>query len=196
MPGSVASEAPLAHAGRRRRRQRGGEPGSVIDRALVGALAGIAGTIAMTAAMRAMHRRLPAGQRYPLPPREIIEGSLPEPVKHGIGEHGRQTATLAAHFGYGAATGAVYALAVPKNGVACGALYGVTIWAASYFLEMPGLRVLEPAHRHPLERNLLMIGAHLVWGGALALAVRELELARREIFATDVAPDRRQPHAR
>ena len=89
--------------------------------------------------------------------------------------------------------GALYALAVPKAGAAGGALYGVMVWAGSYFLEMPALGVLKPAHRHPLERNLLMIGAHLVWGGTLGLAVRELELARREIFATEVAPDRQRP---
>jgi hypothetical protein len=61
---------------------------------------------------------------------------------------------------------------------------------------MPGLGVLKPAQRHPAERNLLMIGAHLVWGGTLALALRELELARREIFASDVAPDRQRPRGR
>ena len=169
---------------------------SPVDRALLGALGGVAGTVAMTAAMRAMHRRLPADQRYPLPPREIIEGGLPEPVRQRIGEQGRRTATLAGHFGYGAAAGAAYALARHNGGVVEGALYGVLVWAASYFAEMPGLGILEPAHRHPARRNLLMIGAHLVWGGTLVLAIRELEHAQREIFATDVAPDRRPPRAR
>jgi uncharacterized membrane protein YagU involved in acid resistance len=194
MPNSLGCEVHPGRIGRRARGERGSQAASAMDRALVGALAGIAGTVAMTAVMRALHRRLPPGQRYPLPPREIIEGSLPDPVKHETGEQGRRTATLAAHFGYGAAAGAIYALAAPKDGLAGGALYGVMVWAGSYFLEMPGLGILEPAHRHPLERNLLMIGAHLVWGGTLGLAVRELQLAEREIFATDVAPDRREPH--
>ena len=48
----------------------------ITNRLLIGALAGIAGTFAMTAAARAMHRGLPAPERYPLPPREIIEGVL------------------------------------------------------------------------------------------------------------------------
>jgi hypothetical protein len=63
-----------------------------------------------------MHRRLPAPERYPLPPREIIEGVLPEVARGGAEERGRQTTTLAAHFGYGAATGALYAL-VPSQTV-------------------------------------------------------------------------------
>ena len=77
------------------------------NRLLLGALAGIAGTFAMTAAARAMHRGLPPPERYPLPPREIMEGALPAPAKRTLGEQGRRSATLAAHFGYGAATGAL-----------------------------------------------------------------------------------------
>jgi uncharacterized membrane protein YagU involved in acid resistance len=161
-----------------------------LERALIGALGGLAGTFTMTAAMRAMHRRLPAHERYPLPPREIIEGSLPETVRKRIDERGRQSASLAGHFGYGAATGAAYALARRDGGIIEGALYGVLVWAASYFAGMPSLHILEPAHCHPRRRNLLMIAAHLVWGGTLALTIRELELARREVFASAVAPDR------
>lgn len=105
-------------------------------------------------------------------------------------EHGRQTATLAAHFGDGAATGALYALVGPRSGVLPGAAYGVLVWAVSYFAIMPGLRILRPAHQHPLRRNGLMIAAHLVWGSTMALTLRELELAGQEVFAGDIAPDR------
>lgn len=161
-----------------------------MNRLLLGALAGIAGTFAMTAAARAMHRRLPAEERYPLPPREIIEGALPEAGEDGLGEHGRRHATLAAHFGYGAATGALYALAGPGGRILQGAAYGVLVWTVSYFGIMPGLRILRPAHDHPLRRNSLMIVAHLLWGGTMALALRELELAEREVLAGATAPDR------
>jgi hypothetical protein len=75
---------------------------SATNRVFLGALAGIAATCAMTAAARAMHGRLPATERYPLPPREIVEAGLPVPAKRSLDEHGRQTATIAAHFGYGA----------------------------------------------------------------------------------------------
>jgi uncharacterized membrane protein YagU involved in acid resistance len=163
---------------------------TTMNRLLLGALAGIAGTFAMTAAARAMHRRLPTAERYPLPPREIVEGGLPAVSKRSLEEHGRQTATLAAHFGYGAATGALYALVGPRRGILPGAAYGVLVWTVSYFGIMPGLRILRPAHEHPLRRNALMIAAHLVWGSTMALALRELELAEREVFAGEVASDR------
>ncbi len=156
---------------------------------LLGALAGIVGTAAMTAAMRGMHRHLPARERYPLPPREIIEGMLPERANVALAEPRRQNLTLTAHFGYGAATGALFPLLHPKGGAAPGALYGVLVWGASYLGLMPGLGILTPATRHPPRRNLLMVAAHLVWGATTALTLRELERAEAEIFATDVAPD-------
>ncbi len=39
----------------------------------VGALAGPAATVPMTLFMQQMHQQLPARERYPLPPSEIIE---------------------------------------------------------------------------------------------------------------------------
>jgi uncharacterized membrane protein YagU involved in acid resistance len=162
---------------------------SATNRILLGALAGIAATCAMTAAARAMHRRLPAPERYPLPPREIVESGLPVATKRSLGEHGRQTATIAAHVGYGAATGALYALAAPRGSILSGAAYGFMVWVVSYFGIMPRLRILRPAHDHPERRNALMIAAHLVWGSTLARTLRDLEFAEQEIFSGDVVPD-------
>jgi hypothetical protein len=161
----------------------------LMNRVLLGTLAGIAGTFAMTAVARAMHRRLPVEERYSLPPREIIEGVLPEAGKDALAEQGRRDLTLAAHFGYGAATGALYALFAPSGRLLHGAAYGVLVWAVSYFGTIPGLRILRPAHDHPLRRNGLMVVAHLVWGAMMARTLGELELAEREVLAGRVAPD-------
>ena len=116
-----------------RRRGSRGEAMPATNRILLGALAGIAATCAMTATARAMHRRLPAVERYPLPPREIVESSLPVATKRSLDEHGRQTATIAAHFGYGAATGALYALAAPRGSILSGAAYGFMVWVCELF---------------------------------------------------------------
>jgi uncharacterized membrane protein YagU involved in acid resistance len=119
-----------------------------------------------------------------------MEGALPAPAKRTLGEKGRRSATLAAHFGYGAATGALYALLRPRGIILPGAAYGLLVWTVSYFGIMPGLRILQPAHNHPLRRNWLMIVAHLVWGSTMASTLRELKLAEQEVFASDMAPDR------
>ena len=111
-------------------------------------------------------------------------------MQGSLEERERQAATIAAHFGYGAATGALYALVEPRGGTLRGAAYGVLAWTVSYFGIVPALRILRPAHDHPLRRNELMILAHLVWGSTMAAALRELTLAEQEIFAGDLAPDR------
>jgi hypothetical protein len=162
---------------------------SLESRLVLGALAGLVGTAAMTVAMRALHRRLPSQQRYSLPPREIIQEVLPDTAERRITEDHRQTLTMAAHFGYGAATGALYAAARPRGNPGLGALYGVLVWGASYLGWIPATRILRPATQHPGRRNGLMIAVHLVWGTTMAATLRELQRANLEIFAGDAAPD-------
>lgn len=140
-----------------------------------GALAGLAATVPMTLAMELLWRRLPENLRYPLPPREIIDRILPEELQKELGETGSQQVTLAAHFGYGAAVGAIFSLLTSSRRPGAGAAYGVAIWASSYLGWIPGAEILRPAWQHPARRNLLMIGAHLIWGAALSIALAGLE---------------------
>lgn len=149
------------------------------SRFVIGALAGLTATTFMTAAMRRLHGNLPVAERYPLPPREITERLAPE----AAGEGALRDASLLAHFGYGAATGALIAGAGTRKGDAAGAALGVGIWALSYFGWVPGFRILEPADEHPPRRNALMIGAHLVWGAVTTWTIRELTAARRTMLA-------------
>jgi uncharacterized membrane protein YagU involved in acid resistance len=135
---------------------------------LRGGLAGLAATLPMTALMEIWHRRLPAHERRPLPPRQItsellrkigLHRHLDEPEKTGL--------TGLAHLSYGAAVGGVYGLLGEKvvpAGAASGAVYGISVWAVSYLGLMPALRLLSPATKHPARRNALMIAAHLMWG--------------------------------
>src|SRR5690606_40312752 len=91
--------------------------------------------------------------------------------------------SLLAHFGYGAATGALMALSKPPNRKGTGAAIGVAIWALSYFGWVPGSGILKPANRHHLRRNALMIAAHLVWGSVTRWSIRELSAAHETILA-------------
>jgi hypothetical protein len=81
---------------------------------LYGAFAGFAATAAMTSFMARLHRRLPADQRYPLPPREITGIVAGEQV--GRPREGTADLAMAAHFAFGAAAGALAAgLHVPPD---------------------------------------------------------------------------------
>jgi len=159
------------------------------SRLLIGAIAGIAGTLAMTSAMARLHRRLPPAERYPLPPREIVETTA---AKAGtpLDDEAAKDATTAAHFAYGAAAGAAIGAATVRPGGGGGAAAGIAIWMASYLGWIPGTGILKPATIHPRRRNALMIGAHLVWGLATARAMRELVLARETMLRAGPLRDR------
>jgi len=147
-------------------------------RLLKGAVAGFVGTVPMTAFMMIGWRLLPAHEKYPLPPRQIT-GEISERV----GIEGRMTeeelvsATLVSHFSYGALFGSVYALFDQRGTLPPsikGAFAGLAVWVGSYLGWLPVLGILPPATRHPWRRNLLMIVAHLVWGGTMGVVARKL----------------------
>jgi hypothetical protein len=160
------------------------------SRLLIGAIAGFAGTLAMTAAMRRMHEKLPLSERYPLTPREIID-STADAVDVPVSGEAAKDITTAAHFVYGAASGALLGMANASLGPVAGGATGVGVWLGSYMGWIPAVGLLKPADDHPPRRNLLMLAAHVVWGVATAKAMRELVEARETIFQT--GPDKDVP---
>lgn len=161
------------------------EPLGLGARLVIGGIAGFVATMAMTSAMKRLHQKLPRKERYPLPPREITDAILDPPAKVA------PDLTLAAHFAYGAACGALLGAANARPGRIGGALAGSAVWMVSYMGWLPGFGVLAPASEHPLRRNAAMLGAHFAWGFATAEAMRELGDARATIFAAGPEPDRR-----
>jgi hypothetical protein len=157
---------------------------------LQGGLAGVGATVPMTAAMLLMEQVLPPTHRYPLPPEQITlrlaggEGVL----RHLKSKPLRLGASLALHFGFGGAAGALFALLgehiplpfalpplrvgdrrVAPVSIVRGIVFALGVWAASYLGWLPALGVLAPATRHPTGRNILMITAHIVWGACAGL---------------------------
>jgi hypothetical protein len=147
-------------------------------RLVLGAICGVVATGPMSVAMVLLHRRLPARERYPLPPREITTKAVEQVVEtNEINPSTRSALTWLAHFGYGGAAGAIYAEAerrLPGGAAARGPLFGLVLWAVSYLGLLPGLRILVAATEHPLRRNALMIAAHLIWGWVLAMTYQVL----------------------
>ena len=132
----------------------------------------------MTVMMGAMHRALPPNEREPLPPRQITQNAAAAAgVALGADEETREAATLAAHFGYGASAGSLYA---PFAGstrlppVVEGALYGMLVWGGSYLGILPGAGLYRSAKDETAGRNALMMSAHLVWGASLGLLVNAI----------------------
>lgn len=134
---------------------------------IAGAIAGLVGTFAMTRAMEFLHGRLPARDRYPLPPSELTYALAPEALRKGLGH---RRATMAAHYGYGAACGALLPLVTRRPDAVTGTAFGLGVWGISYLGLAPMLGVLRSADTHPHSRNALMIAVHVVWGSVTGAA--------------------------
>ena len=159
----------------------------MLGRMLMGAAAGTAAAIPMTAYWEYMHARLPGEPARPLPPREIVEAiAVRTGVSRELSERDVQNLTLAAHFSYGAATGALFGLVRPRgrtSTVAAGALFGLGVWAGSYLGWLPASGLRQPVTYDPVARTGLMVGGHIVWGVTLGL-IAALGTGRREQAST------------
>lgn len=158
---------------------------------VIGGIAGVTATVAMTLFANALFQRLPRHERYPLPPRELTEQAARTlGVRDRVSEPVLRAATLATHFGFGAAVGSVYpSMFLGKRGgpLASGIGYGLAVWTTSYLGWVPGLGLLRPAVTHPARRNALMIASHVVWGAVLGLVSDRLSRSLTAIAAGPLA---------
>src|SRR5688572_33388251 len=134
----------------------------MMNKMLIGAAAGTAAAVPMTAYWEFMHARLPGEPPRPLPPREIVEAlAVKAGVSRELSERDVQNLTLAAHFGYAAATGALFGLLAPRGSsatVAAGAAFGLGVWATSYLGWLPAAGVRQPVTYDPVDRTRLVLG--------------------------------------
>ncbi len=151
---------------------------SIAGRLLEGAAAGFAGTVPMTIAMGVMHRALPRTERYSLPPKQITTRIARRiGLNRHLNEPKRTALTGAAHFGYGTAMGAAYAMVgrkLPLPPLLSGVVFAMVVWALGYMGWIPAMQIMPPASDQPRYRNALMIASHVVWGLAAGLVVDRL----------------------
>jgi hypothetical protein len=154
-----------------------------IETIFKGALAGFIATLPMTVVMLALYQWLPWHERYPLPPWRVTYRLLRRTgaEEHMEGEE-QEAVALVNHFGYGAATGALYGLLAGMFSIRSiwgGVVYALCIWASSYLGWLPASRLSPPATEEPARRNILMLAAHLVWGSVVGLLVQWLGVSSR-----------------
>ena len=146
---------------------------------VAGSLAGLVATVPMTLFMFAVQNLLPQWQQYALPPERLTD-TIASHI--GIRKHMDKPqlllASFVSHFGFGAAMGAIYgplAKAIPLPSSLKGTIFGIVVWLAAYRGWLPVIGMSEAATRQPIERNMLMIAAHLVWGAGTGKATNLLE---------------------
>ena len=112
------------------------------------------------------------------PPAEITARVEEEVgVRRHVPEPAFRASWLAAHFGYGAACGIVYALlrpGLPAVPIATGLTYGGAVWVLSYVGFLPALGLYPWPEEDSRSRMAVMIAAHAVFGVTVAEAERRL----------------------
>ncbi|GII88321.1 hypothetical protein Ssi03_63110 [Sphaerisporangium siamense] len=150
-----------------------------------GAVSGLLATAAFTTVLLAGEHLGLLGEP---PPQRITRALLPGP-KHRA-KRGEHVLSGAAHFAFGGACGALFALAAGRRRrvrVAPGAAYGLLIWAVSYQWWVPALGLHQYAHRDRPGRQAVMAAGHVVYGVSLAFFLNRL---RRWFEHEHMAPER------
>ncbi|MEY9213246.1 hypothetical protein NI17_001725 [Thermobifida halotolerans] len=144
----------------------------VLGSAAQGAVAGLAATVAMSGAMAAARKEGKVGRT---PPKLLIRRFLPGGREQSP-RPGENLAAAAAHWGFGAGAGAVFGALTggrpPRALLGLG--YGLGVWLVSYEGWVPKVTAEPPAHRDAPGRAATMVTAHLVYGYALAAALRRM----------------------
>jgi hypothetical protein len=146
---------------------------TLVKRAARGAVAGVAATGVMTAA------RLGAEQT-PLVERRSahteVVGRLRARRGRTMWGHEAETIATIAHYAFGAAAGALYAMFAPRRArPAAGVAYASTIWTVSYHHVLPRLGLMPRPTRDDTGRQAVLAVDHVLYGFALDACLEGLE---------------------
>lgn len=152
--------------------------------AAVGAGAGVVATATMSVLMVASRKARLTPQ---LPPGRIAEDAATVAMGSPPTHEEEQAIATAAHFGFGAAMGALFGLvyaALSWPGAAAatglGLLFGNVVYLLSYQGWVPALGIMPPASRDHPGRVATMLLGHWVYGGVLGAVTAVLVSRRRE----------------
>ncbi|MDQ3367397.1 MAG: DUF1440 domain-containing protein [Myxococcota bacterium] len=145
---------------------------TVMQKLEQGVAAGTLATIPMTVVMVAAQH---LGLLGKAPPAKITDAIL-DKANVSAPPSERRLLTSLAHFGFGAASGALYSLlrpGRPSYGRAAveGMAFGTAVWGASYAGWLPALGIMPPPTADRKDRQLTMVIAHWVFGAAVGLLV-------------------------
>lgn len=169
-----------------RKRQR-----STTTNLLIGAVAGVVGAWAMNAFQRAWLQQYAAdsrnvAQRYPRSDEEVMRiiavraGGL---FERKLNEQEINSAALALHYGFGAATGAAYAVLASKHKLAMsglGTAFGTVFFAGGYLVAPQDLKPCVPSEEQPATVSAIYEWlTHVVYGMTVEATRRALVKAIR-----------------
>jgi hypothetical protein len=143
-----------------------------IHHVLYGLIGGLNGAASMSV-LRVAARRL--GLIDAMPP-QVLRESLSGHLDRRTALVTPQLADHAIHLAVGLVGGALYAgLFGRRAGAASGLAWGTLFWAASLLMFAPVLGVQRAQKQARPPQGAVNLLAHLVWGGVLAVMVRDMD---------------------
>jgi hypothetical protein len=162
-------------------------PSTLLRRAVLGALAGVAGTLAMDVVWYRRARQ--GGSDQTFAEWEVVRdlkswddapapGQVGRKILAAVTEEDPPPSDAAAisnvmHWAYGIAWGALYAMAFPRRPFWAGPALGASVCASDY-VTLPLVDVYEPIWKYDLPTLGKDLSAHLVFGTATDAAARAL----------------------
>jgi hypothetical protein len=149
-------------------------------RASTGALGGLGATLALTGLREAWAR---VGLVFETAPMQVVDRVEEVGLAGELSPWGRRLMTVAAHFAYGAGTGAAFGLlrrqtGTPTEEAAVGSALGVLAWGAGWSSWLPLTGVHRPPWAQTTPKVLLPVIDHAVFGAAWGLLNLALERRR------------------
>ena len=135
-----------------------------------GAAAGLVATGVMSVVLE-VGRRATSFRRQP--PTLIVRTVVAGRPKRALPAEG--ALAVAAHVGYGASSGALFALLTRRHGTpgsGLGVGYALLLWLGSYAGWVPAAGAMAPPQRDDRGRQLTLIAGHVVYGAVLAAVLR------------------------
>jgi hypothetical protein len=149
-------------------------------RALRGALGGLGATLVLSGLREAWAR---VGLVFETAPMQVVERMEELGLLGDLSPRSRRLLSAAAHFAYGAGTGATFGLlrrerGTPGEEAAVGSALGVLAWGAGWSSWLPLTGVHRPPWTQKTPRVLLPVIDHAVFGAAWGLLYLALRRGR------------------
>ena len=154
----------------------------VKKRLLAGALSGVGGTLALTGFRKGLNQ---LGLIHRTAPQQVVDRLGRLGLLEGWGRGARRALMIAAHYGYGTATGSAFGLLRHEGGglateAAVGATLGVLSWGIGWTTWLPIVEVQDAPWNWRSPKVLLPVLDHAVFGAFWGITYWALKRSAKE----------------
>jgi uncharacterized membrane protein YagU involved in acid resistance len=110
-------------------------------------------------------------QKQEMPPATVARRLVEDLMQRGpLSDDAKARGGSIVHYSYAAVWGGLWGIVREQYplGLSGSLAYGLFVWAVSDAVVLPAFKLTALPHKYPLRNHAYMLGAHFVYGGALA----------------------------